>query len=138
MHETCLILGGLCYFAIVATNRFLGERNYKSLEKEEKLKLLDAFSQHRSLGTYIPILIMLIVIVLGYAIPNSFVIGYPIGILMVLIISLLLQVSVFRRLTELSLPADYIAKFRLQSTIVQIGNVIALSLFAYGVVGQLN
>jgi hypothetical protein len=39
-----------------------------------------------------------------------------------------------RRLKELSLPADYRAKFGVQSALVQIGNVVAMGTIAYGVV----
>lgn len=132
--ETFMIVGVLFYFLTTVLNRFLGERNYKSLTQEDKLKLVDAFSKHRSMGTYIPIGIMLAVIAIGYTNPRTFVVGFPIGVVLVLIVSLTLQIAILRRLSELSLPVEYVAKFRIQSIVVQIGNVIALSMFAYGVV----
>jgi len=131
--ETCLIIGVLVYFATISINRFLGERNYSSLTQEDKLKLTDAFSKHRSFATYIPIGIMLVVIAIGYANPQTFAYAFPIGVVLVLIVSLILQFAIFRRLTELSLPDDYVSRFRRQSTLVQIGNVLALSMVAYGI-----
>ena len=135
--ETSLIIGVLFYFLTVMLNRFLGERNYNSLAQDDKLKLIDSFSKHRSLATYLPIVIMLAVIAIGYSNPQSFSIGFPIGVALVLIVSLILQFAILRRLNELSLPQDYMSKFRLQSTLVQIGNVVAMSLFAYGIVGKI-
>lgn len=136
--ETCLIVGVVFYFATTAINRFLAERNYKSLSQEDKLKLTGAFSTHRSLATYIPIAIMVAVMAIGYANPSTFVVAFPIGVILVLVVSFTLQIGILRRLSELSLPGEYVSKFRLQSTVVQIGNVVALSMFAYGIVGRLG
>jgi uncharacterized membrane protein len=134
--ETCIIFGAIVYFLTTAINRFLGERNYKSLSHEDRLKLTDAFSTHRSLATYIPIGIMLVVVLIGYLNPDTFIVGFPIAVVLVLIASFALQIAILRRLSQLSLAKEYVAKFRTQFTLVQIGNVLALSLFAYGIVGQ--
>lgn len=136
--ETCLIVGVVFYFVTTVINRFLGERNYKSLSEEDKVKLTDAFSTHRSLATYIPIAIMVAVMAIGYANPSTFVVAFPIGVILVLVVSFTLQIGILRRLSELSLPDEYVSKFRLQSTVVQIGNIMALSMFAYGIVGRLG
>ena len=136
--ETCLIVGIVFYLVTTVVNRFLGERNYKRLPKEDKLKLTDAFSTHRSLATYIPIAIMVAVMAIGYANPSTFVVAFPIGAILVLAVSFLLQIDILRRLSDLSLPDEYINNFRLQSTVAQVGNVMALSMFAYGIVGCLG
>jgi len=65
--ETYLIVGVLVYLATTALNRFLGERNYGSLAQEDKLKLTDAFSKHRSWATYLPIGVLAAVVAVGYA-----------------------------------------------------------------------
>ena len=132
--ETSLIVGVLVYFLTTALNRFLGERNYKSLSQEDKLKMTDAFSTHRSMATYIPIAIMLAVIAAGYINPSTFVVGFPIGVILVLIVALSIQIAIVRRLSELALPEEFVAKFQVQSILAQIGNVVAMSLFANGVV----
>jgi hypothetical protein len=134
--ETCVIIGVLVYLATIALNRFLGERNYASLTPDEKLKLTDAFSSHRSLGTYIPIAIMLLVIVIGYSYPHEFPMLFAGGVVAVLMISLALQIAIVRDLKKLSLPDAYVNKFRVQSMLVQFGNIAALSMLAYGIVAR--
>ena len=134
--ESCLLLGVLVYFATIVLNRYLGERNYSMLTPEDKLKLTDEFKSHRSLATYIPIGILLVVIAVGYVNPHTFVVTFPVGVVLILIVSLSLQFTIFRRLNDLSLPDNFVAKFRIQSTLVQIGNIVALSMFAYGIVGR--
>jgi len=131
--ETCLIVGVLVYFVTISINRFLGERNYGRLSQDDKLRLTDSFSKHRSLATYIPIGIMLAIMAIGYTNPHTFAYAFPIGIALVLLVSLILQFAIFRRLTDLSLPDDFVSKFRLHSILVQIGNAVALSMFAYGI-----
>ena len=133
--ESCIIIGLLFYCLTVAINRFFGERNFKILTSEEKVKLTESFSKHRSLATYIPIGIMLAVLAIGYLSHSAFVVAFPIGVVAVLVVSLSLQFSILRRLRELSLPAEYIMRFRTQSIIVQIGSIVALSMFTYGIVG---
>ena len=80
------------------------------------------------------IAIILVVMAVGYANPETFVVAFPVGIVLVLLVSLGLQVAVFRRLAELSLPDEYVAKFRVRSILVQLGNIAALSLLAYAVI----
>ena len=133
--QTVILMGVAAYFLTVTLNRFLGERNYKSLSPEDKTKLIDEFSSHRSLGTYIPIAIMACVIAAVYFQPASFRWLFPVAIVLVLVVSLVLQLSVFRHLGSLGLPDDYVSRFRYQSIAVQIGNVVALAMLAYGVAG---
>lgn len=136
--ETCLIAGILVLFATIALNRFLGERNYATLSPEDRLKLTDSFATHRSLATYLPLGIMLAVIVVGYVNPGLFSVAFPAGVALVLTVSLALQIAILRRLKQLALPDHYVAKFRVQSMLVQLGNILALSMLAYGVVGRIN
>jgi hypothetical protein len=136
--EHFLIAGVIAFFVTQSLNRFLGERNYRQLSQEDKVKLIDAFSKHRSLATYIPIGIMAVVIAVIYLAPQTLVVVFPIGIVLMLIFMIVLQMAVLRRLSELSLPNDYIRKFRFQSAIVQMGNLLALPLIAYGVVARLQ
>lgn len=136
--ETSLFVGVLFYFLTIVLNRFLGERNYSSLAQEDKLKLTDGFSKHRSWATYLPIGIMLAVIFVGYLNPQTFRFAFPVGVLLVLINSLVVQILIFRKLKTLSLPQEYVSKFRVQSILVQIGNIVAMTLFAYGIVGVLS
>lgn len=130
---TCLIVGALAYFATTALNRFLGERNYRNLALDDKLKLTDEFSIHRSLGTYIPIGIMFVVLAVGYTKPQTIAVAYPIGVVLLLLVSLVLQIAVFRRLNELALPNDFVARFRVHATLVQICDAVSVIMFAYGV-----
>jgi hypothetical protein len=127
--------GVVVLFCTLAANRFLGERNYKLLSPEDKVKLVDQFSAHRSLATYIPLGIMGVVILVGRSDPGVFRWLFPIAVSVVLFVSIALQAVVLRRLAALELPEDFVSRFRFQSIAVQSGNVIALSLFAYGVVG---
>ncbi len=134
--EGFVLIGVLVYFATIASNRYFSERNYASLSSDEKLKLVDAFSKQRSLATYLPIGIMLLVLALGYSSPRLFFVAFPIGVVLCLAISAILRIAVFRRLRQLSLPNDYVARAKLQSTLVQWGTIIALSLFTYGIVAS--
>jgi hypothetical protein len=54
----------------------------------------------------------------------------------VLFVSIVLQVTILRRLDALGLPADFVSRYRFQSIAVQVGNVVALSLFAYAIIGS--
>lgn len=132
--ETYVFIGVLVYFATLVLNRFLAERNYNSLTPEDRLKLTDGFSRHRSLATYIPIGIMLLAVAVGKIYHQATAIAFPLGVAMVLILSFVLQLAILRRLKELSLPEEYRAKFGVQSALVQIGNVVAMGTIAYGVV----
>jgi hypothetical protein len=131
---TYILFGLIANFATLALNRFLGERNYRALAPEDKMKVIDQFSRHRSLATYLPIGVFLIMIAVIYAFPQTLVVALPAGLLAVLLVSVVLQYAVFRRLLDLSLPDDYVRRFRVQSTLVQIGNIVSLGLVAYGVV----
>ena len=132
--HTAFMIGVAALFVTIAINRFLGERNYKCLSPEDKMKVIDQFSSHRSLATYIPIAIMACVIAASYLNSALFRWLFPTGVVLVLIVSLILQLFIFRQLRSLGLPEDYVSKFRFQSIAVQIGNVVALSMFAYGIV----
>ncbi|MBL8872512.1 MAG: hypothetical protein JNK90_22235 [Planctomycetaceae bacterium] len=136
--EHCMIIGFVTFFLTTAINRFLGERNYRTLSQEDKVKLIDAFATHRSLGTYIPIGVMLIMFAVSYTIPQTLVFVFPASVVLLLIFSIALQVTILRRLKELTLPADYVAKFFVQSCLAQVGNIIALSMFTFGIVGQFS
>jgi hypothetical protein len=65
-------------------------------------------------------------------------VAFPAGVALVLTVSLALQIAILRRLKQLALPDHYVAKFRVQSMLVQLGNILALSMLAYGVVGRIN
>jgi len=131
---TYILAGLIANFATLALNRFLGERNYRTLTPEEKLKFIDAFSRHRSLATYLPIGVFLVMIAVIYVLPQTLVVALPAAILSVVLVSLVVQFAVFRRLLDLSLPDDYVRRFRVQSSVVQMGNIVSLGLVAYGVV----
>lgn len=132
--QNFMIAGLLLMVTTLALNRFLAERNYRSLIQENKLKLMDEFSKQRSLATYIPIAIMIVVFLLSTQIPGAFTIAFPIGVVALLVVAFAIQASILRRLSQLALPAEYVRKFQLQSFIVQIGNVCALSMMTYGVI----
>ena len=133
--QTAFMVGVGALFCTLAANRFLGERNYKRLSPEDKVKLVDQFSTHRSLATYIPLGIMALVILFGRTNPDVFRWLFPVAVAAVLFVSIALQIVILRRLATLELPEDFVSRFRFQSIAVQTGNVIALSLFAYGIAG---
>ena len=133
--QTAFMVGVGALFCTLAANRFLGERNYKRLSPDDKVKLVDQFSTHRSLATYIPLAIMGLVIVIGRTNPDVFRWMFPLAAAAVLAVSITLQIVILRRLDTLDLPVDFVSRFRFQSIAVQTGNVIALSLFAYGISG---
>ena len=133
--QTAFMVGVGALFCTLAANRFLGERNYKQLSPDDKLKLVDQFSTHRSLATYIPLGIMAVVILVGRSNPSVFRWLFPVAVAAVLAASIILQLVILRRLDTIGLPEDFVSRFRFQSFAVQTGNVIALSLFAYGIAG---
>lgn len=133
-----MITGFVTFFLTTAINRFLGERNYRTLSQEDKVKLIDAFATHRSLGTYIPIGVMLIMFAVSYTVPQAIVFVFPASVVLLVLFSIALQVAILRRLSELAIPADYVSKFFVQSCLVQVGNLIALSMFTFGIVGRFS
>ncbi len=135
--ETAFLIGVGFLFVTSGLSRFLGERNFKILSTEQKVKLVDQFSLHRSLGTYIPIGIMAAVIMAGRLRPELFRWLFPVGASAVLIFALVLQLSIFRRLRDLELPDVFVSKFRFHSIAVQVGNIVAISLIAYGIMGMI-
>lgn len=134
--ENYMLAGLVIYFATHVLNRFLTERNYKTLAAEDKLKLVDGFATHRSLATYVPIAIMLLVIVIVNYSPQSSRVVFPIAVAIVMAISIGVTISIIKRLSELELSPDYIRKFRNQSLMVQIGYIAAMSMFALGVMSK--
>lgn len=136
--EAALLAGALACFSTVALDRFLGERNQARLTQEDKANLTDAVSKRRSLATYISISIMLLVLPIGFANPRAFLVAFPVAVALIVVVLLTSQVAILRRLSELGLPADCVDRFRVQSTLVQIGSVAALLLFAYGIVAILT
>ena len=88
--QTALMVGAGALFCTLAANRFLGERNYKQLSPEDKVKLVDQFSKHRSLATYIPLGIMGIVILLGRSGPGTFRWLFPVAVAAILAVSVIL------------------------------------------------
>ena len=133
--QTAFLVGIGALFCTLAANRFLGERNYKQLSPEDKVKLVDQFSTHRSVATYIPLGIMALVILVSRTNPAIFRWLFPGAVAVVLVVSIVLQIVILRRLDTLQLPDDFVSRFRFQAIAVQTGNVIALSLFAYGIAG---
>lgn len=133
--ETASLAGVGVLFCTLAANRFLGVRNYKRLSPDDKLWLVDQFSTHRSAATYIPLCIMGLVIVVSRFHPNVFRWLFPMAVGAVLSVSVALQVMILRRLDRLGLPGDFVSRFRFQSVAIQVGNVVALSLFAYSFAG---
>ena len=133
--QTSFMIGIAALFCTIGLNRFLGERNFKRLAPEDKVKLVDEFSAHRSMATYIPLAVMGLVIVIDLLSPGTSRWLFPVGVAAVLFASVVLQVTILRRLDTLGLPVDFVSRYRFQSIAVQVGNVVALSLFAYGIMG---
>ena len=133
--QTAFLIGVGALFCTLVANRFLGERNFRQLSADDKVKLVDEFSLHRSLATYIPLGIMSIVLGLSMLIPGAFRWMYPVAILAALAVAFVLQFFIWRRLRTLDLPDTFKSRFLFQSIAVQIGNVIALTSFAYGIAG---
>ena len=131
--QTALLVGVGTMFCTHGLNRFLGERNYKRLSPDEKVRLVDQFSTYRSAGTYLPIAIMGLVILVTVTYPAAFWWLFPIGVVAVLLVSLVLQVLIFRRLAFLGLPDGFVSRYRFQAVAVLLGNVVALSLLTYGI-----
>jgi hypothetical protein len=134
--HTAFMIGIAALFCTIALNRFLGERNYKRLAPEDKVKLVNEFSAHRSRGTYIPLAVMGLVIVFDLLSPGTSRWLFPVGVAAVLFTSVVLQVTILRHLDTLELPADFVSRYRFQSIAVQVGNLVALSLFAYAIMSS--
>jgi|GEM_PF-2211915 len=136
--ETYFVIGFITYLATIALNRFLGERNFKTLTPEEKLRLTEAFSGTRSLSTYGSIAILLALVAVVYFFPASFKVAAPIACGLTLLFTVQLQVSIVRRLRSLAISEQYVSRFRVQSTLVQLGNLVSLSLLALAFIARLS
>jgi hypothetical protein len=124
--QSALLVGVGAMFFSHGVNRYLGERNFKQLSPDEKVRLVDQFSSVRSAGTYLPIAIMGLVILLTMAYPQAFRWFFPIGVGAILLVSFALQVLIFRQLAVLELPDDFVSRYRFQAFVVLCGNVVAL------------
>ncbi len=131
--QTALLIGVGAVFCTHGLNRFLGERNYRRLSPEEKVKLVDQFSAYRSAGTYLPIAIMGVVILVTVTYPGAFWWLFPTGVVAVLGVSLVLQVLIFQRLASLNLPEEFVSRYRFQAIACLVGNIVAMSFLTFGI-----
>lgn len=136
--EQLAFLGLFVFMATMVANRFLGEKNFRALANEDKLKLVEAFSGYRSLSTYVPIGLMLVVLLIGRVMPQLFLPSFIAVIVFLIAFSIAIQVLIIRRLGALELPSEYVAKFRFQSILVQVGNLVGYALIVFGISERLG
>lgn len=132
--DTYVYIGLGLYLATHVLNRYLTEQNRHYLTADDKVKLVDGFSLQRSLSTYAPLSIMLIVFVLLNRMPMHREVIFTTGVVVVLAVSIALTVWMIGRLRELGLSPEYVRRFRIHSIAVQIGNIVAMSMFIMGMV----
>jgi len=82
--------------------------------------------------------ILLALVAVVYFFPASFKVAAPIACGLALLFTVQLQVSIVRRLRSLAISEQYVSRFRLQSMLVQPGNLVSLSLLALAFIARLS
>ena len=131
--QYALYAGAILILVNLGLNRFLGEKNIRQLSVEQKGKLTEEFSSQRSLGTYLPIVLVIAMMLFNTYVPGYEMFVFPIVILLVLIATFYIQMRVLKRLGRMDLPQGFVQKFRSQSYLIQGINVVALILRGIGV-----
>lgn len=128
-----LLVGAAVGVAASLMERFYAHRMVVGLEPGAHFRLQDHFSRQRSLGTYFPLGIMLMILSLGYGQPRIFPWAFLSGLGLTLIIVVVLQVGTWRFLATLDLPPGGCFRLRFKSLVVQLGHVLAMALVTYGI-----
>jgi hypothetical protein len=121
----------LIYFANLALNRFLMERNDRLLCTEDKIKLLDTTSTHRSLATHVPLGLVVASFFIGNFSQTWESIIFSLGLILAIISSALIQVAVMHRSHQLHNSPLFIQQFGKQVAIVQLLQGVAAMLIVY-------
>ncbi len=132
-QQTVFISALIVYLVNMALNRFLTERTYRLLTQGDKIRLLDSSSSHRSLGTYLPLGLVLASFVVGNF-NNAW--EAPLlgtGLLLAIAAGIVIQFSLIQKLRSLNISPEFIRQFGLQIIVVQILPGIAVCLIVYSV-----
>lgn len=108
-HWFCCLLGD------DRTEPLLKRTELQNADAKEKVRVTDAFSGHRSLSTCGTIAILLGLAGVAYFFPASFKIAGPIAFGILLLFLVLIQATIVRRLWELGIFAQSVARFRVQA-----------------------
>jgi fatty acid desaturase len=115
------IFGVIVLAWAMLVNRILAERALKRLSTEQKAKLLDSFSRHRTNSIVVVFVLLLIFFIVGRVSPSS----YPVlawGFLGLLVLmSIVTTFLSHRKLKRMSTPKDYINNFLVRCVIYYAG-----------------
>lgn len=122
-----LTYGLLAFLVFAVGARFISERALRKLPSEQKLLLLDAFSNGRMYGLVIGVLVVASVIFLPKLFPSDARIGPYIGIALFTGWVVVRQLMTARRLRSLAVDEGYKRSVRLAQVLVNIGLVILVT-----------
>src|SRR5882672_4582881 len=105
------IFGVIVLAWAMLVNRILAERALKRLSTEQKAKLLDSFSKHRTNSIVVVFVLLLIFFIVGRVSPGSYPIMAWVFLGLLVLMSVVTTFLSHRKLKRLSTPKDYINNF---------------------------
>ena len=120
-----MILGIIVLFACYALSRFISEKGLKTLNSEQKVALVDEFSNQRKYS-FIPIAIILVAYLIIIQLQSEHITFYYFLFLLALIIILaIMHFITSKKLHKLNLPKSYLKFY----TVSRIVNYFGLGIF---------
>ena len=118
------IIGLIVFFVLLVASRFLNEKALKILSSEEKVKLLDGFSNMRKYNL-IPIIVFIgIYFLMNKYFPQLYLVIFISYFGLLIIFVILTSIITFKKLHKLELPKNYIKKYIFSMIIQYIGITI--------------
>lgn len=115
------IFGFIALAWAMVVNRILAQRALKRLSTEEKARLLDAFSKHRTNSVLVAFGLLLLFYVAGRISPGSYSMLAWVMLGLILFMSAVSTFVSFRKLKRLSMPKEYISNFLVRCVIYYAG-----------------
>ena len=136
--DTLFIIGLVAFLVCLVASRLISEGSFKRLTSDQKLALMDAFSNMR-MYSLVPILAVFLVFLLAVFLEPSFNSLFLVPFLVfILIFVTALQILVFLKLKILELPPRYKTQFILSKIVSVSGFALWIGTMIYPLLGRLS
>ena len=130
-------VGIIILLLCIALSRIISERAIKFLSPEEKVILVDSFSNFRTYNLLPLVVIFIAFISANYLMPSLGVSLYIIFLFVTLVFLMVLQILIFRKLVALKMPAVYTKTYVFSKAIVIAGFACWIGITAYPLIGEI-